>query len=327
MHVTCRDCSSTFEWGRGRPPHRCQDCRKAPTHHDRCGTYSGYRRHGKRGERPCDDCKRANAARSREMYSPNVKLVKLEACVVCGGVLEGQKRVVCSAECRTKRLTASDAYKKWQAKRKDEKLYARKYYVRVCRHCGRSWETQNPEGQFCSIYCYGYDRRQFSIELYAGPPVAPRCELPKRHPARLPAQKHPRSWAKVFVQGDCPWCGEQFCRPGTSFGTRPQYCSPKCSRAAGKVRNGRFTIPAALRLSIYERDGWVCQLCDDPVDRDLHPSDPWAATLDHIECQSWGEPDHSPNNLRLAHRWCNSVRGDESYYTAEVLARGEEKAA
>ncbi len=30
-------------------------------------------------------------------------------------------------------------------------------------------------------------------------------------------------------------------------------------------------------------------------------------------------PDHSPENLRLAHRWCNAVRGDETYYSADIL--------
>jgi 5-methylcytosine-specific restriction endonuclease McrA len=73
-------------------------------------------------------------------------------------------------------------------------------------------------------------------------------------------------------------------------------------------------VPPQVRLAIYERDGWVCQLCHEPVDPDLDQSDVWGATLDHIECQSWALiPDHRPTNLRLAHRWCNSARGDERY--------------
>ncbi len=79
-----------------------------------------------------------------------------------------------------------------------------------------------------------------------------------------------------------------------------------------------------IRVDIYERDEWTCQLCFEPVDRDLmtlDPSNVWAPTLDHIVCQSWtSEPDHSPENLRLAHRWCNSVRSDESTYTASHLS-------
>lgn len=77
------------------------------------------------------------------------------------------------------------------------------------------------------------------------------------------------------------------------------------------------------RLAIYERDGWVCQLCMEPTDRDLMSTDPrndWAPSLDHIEPQSHALiPDHSPANLRLAHRWCNSVRGDLTYYSEADL--------
>jgi 5-methylcytosine-specific restriction endonuclease McrA len=80
-------------------------------------------------------------------------------------------------------------------------------------------------------------------------------------------------------------------------------------------------VTRATRLAVYERDGWICQLCFEPVDPNLPHLDNWAATLDHIVCRAWtDEPDHSPENLRLAHRWCNSVRGDETYYQPDVLA-------
>lgn len=70
-------------------------------------------------------------------------------------------------------------------------------------------------------------------------------------------------------------------------------------------------VPRPVRLAIYERDGWICQLCFEPVDPDLHFNHRMAATLDHIECQSWAlVPDHRPENLRLAHRSCNSIRRD-----------------
>ena len=121
---------------------------------------------------------------------------------------------------------------------------------------------------------------------------------------------------RVLVAGSCARCGKPFV--GTHLDAR--YCSARCQRA--KLRTGpRFKIAKSARLAIYERDGWVCQLCGDPVDPDLHWSDDWAPSLDHIICQSWtDEPDHSPENLRLAHRWCNSVRNDERTYTADVLA-------
>lgn len=66
------------------------------------------------------------------------------------------------------------------------------------------------------------------------------------------------------------------------------------------------------RLAIYERDGWTCQLCGDPVDGTLDPvRDAMAATLDHITPRSLALfPDDSPANLRLAHRACNSRRSN-----------------
>ena len=81
-----------------------------------------------------------------------------------------------------------------------------------------------------------------------------------------------------------------------------------------------YKISPTVRAAVYERDGWVCQLCLDPVDPHLPFTDIWSATLDHIICRSWvTTPDHSESNLRLAHRWCNSVRGNESTYDATAL--------
>lgn len=65
---------------------------------------------------------------------------------------------------------------------------------------------------------------------------------------------------------------------------------------------------AVLRAEIYERDDWICQLCGDRVDRDTHWNAPLAPSLDHIAPQSLGGSDE-PENLRTAHRVCNTLRG------------------
>ena len=87
---------------------------------------------------------------------------------------------------------------------------------------------------------------------------------------------------------------------------------------AGRARPSKFIpkesafyISPADRLAIYERDGWICQLCFEPVNRDAHYNDNAAPSLDHVECQSWVLiPDHRPENLRLTHRACNCSRGN-----------------
>ena len=75
--------------------------------------------------------------------------------------------------------------------------------------------------------------------------------------------------------------------------------------------SGGAFIKRAERLAIYERDGWTCQLCGNPVDPRA-PRNSWGeATLDHIEPQTHALiPDHRPENLRMAHRGCNASRGN-----------------
>ena len=192
-----------------------------------------------------------------------------------------------------------------------------------CARCGtvvmKSKRTDRTS-QYCSLKCRDAVtwadarerevRRRAGVMVHVGPaPLV--CVVPERHPAR-----QARRTVAVFVSGPCAWCGDQFVIVDQ---LQARYCSRRCLARSAKSAN-RFKVSKRMRLAIYARDNWTCQLCSEPVDPDLGPSDPWAATLDHIECQSWALiPDHSPANLRLAHRWCNSVRGDETYYSVDIL--------
>lgn len=70
-------------------------------------------------------------------------------------------------------------------------------------------------------------------------------------------------------------------------------------------------ISPADRVAIYDRDAWTCQICGVPVDVNVHHLHRLAPSLDHIEPQSLALiPDHRPENLRTAHRGCNSARGN-----------------
>ena len=128
---------------------------------------------------------------------------------------------------------------------------------------------------------------------------------------------------RVFVFGPCQWCGEVFMAPGG------RYCSVRCKDAAMFKRRSSgatFSPSPRERFEIYERDGWVCQLCELPVVRDAPHGSSWRPTLDHIVPQATVlVPDHSPSNLRLAHLWCNSARGDGSNMSEALLvARARE---
>lgn len=124
--------------------------------------------------------------------------------------------------------------------------------------------------------------------------------------------------ARVFVQGACEWCGESFCAPSG------RYCSKSCrSRAAESRRHPmRFNPTPRLRREVYERDGWLCGLCDLPIDPNLCWPDKWSASLDHVVPQSHMLiPDHSASNLRAVHLQCNSMRGDGSNMSEDELRR------
>lgn len=83
------------------------------------------------------------------------------------------------------------------------------------------------------------------------------------------------------------------------------------SRKYRRVGSKDQFISRADRLAIYERDQWTCQLCRGPVDPTLTGRDRLGATLDHIEPRSLALiVDDSSANLRLAHRSCNSARGN-----------------
>jgi hypothetical protein len=56
------------------------------------------------------------------------------------------------------------------------------------------------------------------------------------------------------------------------------------------------------------RDGWVCWLCEGPIDPDAPTRSPASPTVDHVVPRSRGGTS-DPDNLRLAHRRCNGARG------------------
>lgn len=139
---------------------------------------------------------------------------------------------------------------------------------------------------------------------------------------------------------DCGICGTLYAAPGRD--TNSKVCRP-CRPAARLERRlswaerhpaerARYQqrwrdanlhrLHAAKRLryqmeasapftvsEIYERDGWVCQLCWVPVRSDLRYPDPQSASLDHVIPIARGGT-HTPENVQLAHLVCNQRKQD-----------------
>lgn len=87
--------------------------------------------------------------------------------------------------------------------------------------------------------------------------------------------------------------------------------------AARRARLVGARVESFTHTEVYERDGWVCGICTEQVNRSLTYPNPMSPSLDHIVPLSLGG-EHSRANTRLSHLTCNVKRG---------AARGEDLAA
>lgn len=192
----------------------------------------------------------------------------------------------------------------------------------ICAGCGIS--IDKGQGGLPRRWCSGACRVR-SIrreERTSNPPSAKSCRECDRditdmygnrkfcsESCRYEATKRRRRQPQEF---ECERCGVEFTRP-TTRGRRPSFCL-RC-----RTEQKFHRIPKSVREFVYERDVGICQLCFGPVDMDAAPRSDWSPSLDHIKCLSWGEIDHSPENLRLTHFWCNSTRADDSDQGADLF--------
>lgn len=102
------------------------------------------------------------------------------------------------------------------------------------------------------------------------------------------------------------------------FMTRAISPVPRCKPCGARFRRS-VAISPADRYAIYERDGWTCGICNEAVESGLPNSSPWQATLDHVIPRSRGGGDDA-ENLRLTHRYCNSVRSSRVELTLDQLS-------
>lgn len=77
-------------------------------------------------------------------------------------------------------------------------------------------------------------------------------------------------------------------------------------RRAAKA--GATELESFDRVEIYERDGWVCGICRESVDRELAYPDLMSASLDHIVPLALGGS-HTRDNVQCAHFICNATKG------------------
>lgn len=143
---------------------------------------------------------------------------------------------------------------------------------RACNECGEPFKPRRCDGVYCSKACYQRGNA--------------------RRPKFTPEQRA------------CLECGSEY----TARRHDARFCRAKCAFAFhGRARMNRArTGVNALYVDrqIFERDGWMCWLCGEPVDPTLSRKHRRGATIDHVIPLARGGSD-TPDNVRLAHWECN----------------------
>lgn len=186
-----------------------------------------------------------------------------------------------------------------------------------CRFCGRvseiTWQSISKGYASCSLCAEDEKNRIAEIKSRD---LLVRQEQKRIKQERLKAERAKQKeeqYKKRFHA--CPVCGE--------ITDRRKYCSDAC---ANKAANKRHEISRRIKInnvmkdkdisvrSLYKRDNGVCYLCgkpcsyDDYVTRDgAFIAGDWYPSIDHVIPLSKGG-EHSWDNVRLAHRLCNSLK-------------------
>lgn len=248
-----------------------------------------------------------------------------QTCRDCKASIHGRAKYKRGCRCDVCRADKARENREWAAKKRAEGEPRHLYRVKVeqtCAHCGVVFQVRKDlvksgKGKYCGSDCW-------NLAQSRGGRRVQRREAVKRRGAvgsvRWRALRRSEKAAigstgkgMIWVQGDCPVCGERFVSPGSES----RYCSRECRAKNRSSRN--FGLTWLDRMALFERDSWTCQICSEPVDYSAHYLSDWYPTLDHIVPRSKGGGD-AVENLRTAHRWCNSVRGDLSFYTDADLA-------
>lgn len=160
-------------------------------------------------------------------------------------------------------------------------------FTRTCGYCQTEfvteWET--------SAYCSRYHKEQ----------------------ARKRRKALREGTARKTYDRVCIGCATEF----TTGRSQQTYCSADCrewmTQQMKRERDREYANKRkqpAFKRRLYWRDNGICQICMTPIDTELKYPDPMSFSIDHIIPRSV-KPDHSFDNLRIAHLDCNSKRGDK----------------
>lgn len=264
---------------------------------------------------PCAECGESTGYPiGRGPESPVCRPCRHDGAVSCGSPSGYRRGCRCSActEAHRAKIRTYSAARTAEGRPLNR---SRRKVERVCVGCGVAFSVRADSAtRYCAIRCHNLSTRGIDPSAPPRPKRRRKSEVRKRAERRAAKAARGTSGGNlVWIQGRCLVCEEHF---PPSPGLASRYCSPDC-RAVSRRRSS--WVGYAARLAVYERDEWTCQICNESVDRSADHLDDWAPTLDHIVPRSLGGSD-DVENLRLAHRWCNSARGNLTHYSDADLA-------
>lgn len=231
-------------------------------------------------------------------------------CLHCGRILpkrsgSGRENVYCDAVCREDRRAQL------------EKL---QWSDRHCEYCGSHLSLYHAKrnSKYCSYRCSGLANRslknQTCICIICGEEFTPKkkgqiccgldCSMVKR--------KETLKNSITRAPDVCSMCGELIDYPViTGITNEIRYCD-ECRGIHERDRSRQRRLITRKQCVetindavVFERDEWICKICNKPVDSRLDWPDPLSPSLDHIVPVSKGGL-HEYGNVQLAHLGCNS---------------------
>lgn len=187
-----------------------------------------------------------------------------------------------------------------------------------CKHCNSEMSRRTN-----TSYCGALECQMAKRE--ASKPPRPRClncgvEMTRRDGATYCGAQPCRTAKYHARQGSLPRCSVEGCESaviakgmcGSHYAK--DWRSENVERSRDTARSRRalrreVRVESFSSREVFERDGWVCGLCSEPIPRDVLWPDLRSPSIDHVVPIARGG-EHSLANVQAAHLSCNSRKQD-----------------
>ena len=209
------------------------------------------------------------------------------ACVHCGAVIDRASHHKLARYCSNSCQNAA-TYRRRKAAGTVRAKPRKPSQTMTCAVCSGSFEATRSDARYCSPRCRNAGSRDSSSSACS------QADCGRSVRARGLCSKHWRRWARAEgIEKPSEWTPERRARWK--------------AREVAKRAPGASTEPIDP-TEVFNRDGWLCGICGDPVDAGLSYPDPGSKSLDHIVPLSRGGG-HTLDNVQLAHLFCNLSKG------------------